>query len=231
MSSPKPPSRHRVWPALLFASALAGCVTLELSEATHPFVGRVWPGAPTLVVSEVRDRRDDPSHFGRMGWNTIKISGDAGMKFRNALMASLNEHGFNVRYVGPVNVLDEDAVARAVRKAGADFLLTAAVLDIRGYSTDVFFDPADVDFVAQVNLLDREGRTVYTRHVHAHDDKRVGFNPGFGSLKMLDGEMNRVADYVATDSELVRVIRYWTSERAARAAPLSPAPEASRGAP
>jgi hypothetical protein len=226
---PKRPLQHPLWPALWFASILAGCVTLELNEATHPFVGRVWPGAATLAVSEVRDRRDDPGYFGRMGWNTIHIKGDAGMKFRNALMASLNEHGFNVRYVGPVNVLDEAAVAQAVRKTGADFLLTAAVLDIRGYSTDVFFDPADVDFVAQVNLLDREGRTVYTKHIHAHDDKRVGFNPGYGSLKMLDGEMDRVADYVSTDSELLRVVRYWTSARAATQ--RRPAPKAPEGAP
>ncbi|OGP82122.1 MAG: hypothetical protein A2Y95_01710 [Deltaproteobacteria bacterium RBG_13_65_10] len=229
MSSPKPPLRHRVWPALLAVSALAGCVTLELKEATRPFVGRVWPAAPTIAVSEVRDRRDDPTRFGRIGWNTISIAGDAGKKFRNALLSSLNEHSFNVRYVGPVNVLDTDAVAGAIRKMDADFLLTAAVLDIRGYSTDLFFDPADVDFVAQVNLLDRQGRTVYTRHVHAHDDKRVGFNPAFGSLKMLDDEMERVADYVAIDPELIRVIGYWMSARAT--APPSAAPGESGGTP
>jgi hypothetical protein len=157
-------------------------------------------------VAEVADRRPDPDVLGHVGWNSLKISGNAGAKLRNALMASLNEHAYNLRFVGPVNVLDPAAVAAAIRNAETDFLLTAAVLDIRAFSVDPFFDPADVDFTAQVNLLDPEGRTVYTRHIHIHEDKRLWFNPAFGARDMLDEEMDRVADFVSTDAELIRVI-------------------------
>jgi hypothetical protein len=167
---------------------------------------------------EVRDRRDDPERFGRVGWNVFSMSGDAGAKFRNALMAALNEEGYNLRFVGPINVLDLDTAARAVHEARADLLLTAAVLELRVYSTDPFFDPADVDFVAQVNLLDQDGRTVYTRHVHARDDKRLWFNAGFGARDMLDGVMEGAADYVARDDDLKQVVK----SLAARRAPLPP---------
>jgi hypothetical protein len=133
-------------------------------------------------------------------------------------MAALNEEGYNLRFVGPINVLDLDTTARAVHEAQADLLLTAAVLELRVYSTDPFFDPADVDFVAQVNLLDQDGRTVYTRHVHARDDKRLWFNAGFGARDMLDGVMEGAAEYVARDDDLKQVVK----SLAARRAPLSP---------
>ncbi len=200
------------------APLLGGCVTLDLKEATRPYLGRDWPEAPTIAVCEVRDRRDDPERFGRVGWNVFSISGDAGAKFRNALMTALNDAGYNLRFVGPINVLDHDAAARTLRDARADLLLTAAVLELRVYSTDPFFDPADVDFVAQVNLLDPEGRTVYTRHVHARDDKRLWFNSAFGALDMLDGTMEGAAAYVAKDDELKQVVKSVTS----RPAPLPP---------
>jgi hypothetical protein len=202
------------------APVLGGCVTLNLKEATRPYLGRTWPDAPTIAVCEVRDRRDDPERFGRVGWNVFSISGDAGVKFRNALMTALNDAGYNLRFVGPINVLDRDAVARAVGDAGADVLLTAAVLELRVYSTDPFFDPADVDFVAQVNLLDPEGRTVYTRHVHSHDDKRLWFNAAFGALGMLDNTMEAAAAYIAKDDDLKQVVA-WVRKRHAPLPPLS----------
>ena len=191
---------------LLLLLATSGCVSLELTESARPFPGRRWPSAPTIAVAEARDRRPDPGVLGRVGWNSLKITGNAGSRFRNTLMTSLNEHAYNVRYVGNVNVLDPGAVVSAVREAQADYLLTAAVLDIRAFSVDPFFDPADVDFTAQVNLLDPDGRTRYTRHIHIHEDRRLWFNPAFGVRDMLDDEMDRVAEFVATDSELIRVV-------------------------
>jgi hypothetical protein len=125
----------------------------------------------------------------------------APVKFRNALMTSLNEHAYNV---GSRQRQRPRSGGRGRRPV--DFLLTAAVLDIRAFSIDPFFDPADVDFTAQVNLLDPDGRTRYTRHIHVHQDRRLWFNPAFGARDMLDAEMDRVSDFVATDSELVRVL-------------------------
>ncbi len=214
---------------LLLLLATSGCVSLALTESTKPFPGRQWLHVPTIAVAEARDRRPDTDTFGRVGWNSIKLSGDAGAKFRNALMTSLNEHAYNIRFVGNVNVLDPAAVAAAVREAKADFLLTAAVLDIRVFSVDPFFDPADVDFTAQVNLLDPDGRTRYTRHIHVHEDRRLWFNPAFGARDMLDKEMERVADFVATDVELVRVVSEPRKPPASLlatqdAAPAAPAP-------
>lgn len=205
---------------LLLILVHTGCVSLTLTESTRPFPGHRWPNAPTIAVAEARDRRPDPGVLGRVGWNSLKMTGDAGTKFRNALMTSINEHAYNVRFVGNVNVLDPSAVAAAVREAKSDFLLTAAVLDIRAFSVDPFFDPADVDFTAQVNLLDPDGRTRYTRHIHVHEDKRLWFNPAFGARDMLDAEMDRVANFVATDSELVRVL---SEPRGRPAAPAVPA--------
>ena len=107
-------------------------------------------------------------------------------------------------------------------ETNADALLTAAVLELRVYSTDPFFDPADIDFIAQVSLLDRDGRTVYTRHIHAHEDKRLWFNPAFGAMDVLDAVMTRTAEYVAGDAELERAMNSVTKpgpEIVARTAP------------
>jgi len=222
-------ARPKAFLAPLLLLVTSGCVTLDLKEATRPFPGRQWQGAPRIAVAEVADRRPDPGVLGRVGWNSLKISGNAGAKLRNALMASLNEHAYNVQFVGPVNVLDPADVAAAVRDAKADFLLTAAVLDIRAFSVDPFFDPADVDFTAQVNLLDPEGRTIYTRHIHVHEDKRLWFNPAFGARDMLDDEMERVADFVSTDAEMIRVVSRRRGKAGAPALAAGPIDTATPG--
>jgi len=222
-------ARPKAFLAPLLLLVTSGCVTLDLKEATRPFPGRQWQGAPRIAVAEVADRRPDPGVLGRVGWNSLQISGNAGAKLRNTLMASLNEHAYNVQFVGPVNVLDPAAGAAAVRDAKADFLLTAAVLDIRAFSVDPFFDPADVDFTAQVNLLDPEGRTIYTRHIHVHEDKRLWFNPAFGARDMLDDEMERVADFVSTDAELIRVVSTRRGKAGTTALAAGPVDAATRG--
>lgn len=213
-----------VWALIL---TTGGCVTIDLREATTPYVGREKPGAPTIALVDVADRRDDPTRFGRAGYTVLSFSGDAGHKFRNAMIGALDRYGYDVRYVGQKNVLDPAVAAAAVREAETEALLTAAVLELRLYSTDILFDPADVDFVAQVNLLDGEGRTVYTRHVHSRDDKRLWFNPGFGAMDMLDEVMDDAAAFVARDPELWEALHgiRMAKERAARGeiAPLSPA--------
>ena len=219
--------RSRILPAafvlaLVAAPAATGCVTLDLREATEPYVGRTLPGAPTIAIAEATDRRDEPKRFGRVGWNVFSFSGGAGQKFRNALMSALADHGYNVRFVGYKNVLSYEETARAIKETNADVLLTAAVLELRVFSTDPFFDPAAVDFIAQVSLLDGDGRTVYTRHIHAHEDKRLWFNPAFGAMDVLDEVMARTAEYVAGDAELERAMRAVTKqgpERVARPAP------------
>lgn len=203
--------RSRVLPraiVLVLAATLAatGCVTLDLREATEPYIGRTLPGAPTIAIAEATDRRDEPKRFGRVGWNVFRFSGGAGQKFRNALMSALADQGYNVRFVGYKNVLSYEETARAIEETDADALLTAAVLELRVFSTDPFFDPADIDFIAQVSLLDRDGRTVYTRHIHAHEEKRLWFNPAFGAMDVLDEVMARTAEYVAGDAELERAM-------------------------
>lgn len=224
--------RSRVLPtafvlALVVSPAATGCVTLDLREATEPYVGRTLPDAPTIAIAEATDRRDEPKRFGRVGWNVFSFSGGAGPKFRNALMSALAEQGYNVRFVGFKNVLSYEETARAVEETGADALLTAAVLELRVYSTDPFFDPADIDFIAQVSLLDRDGRTVYTRHIHAHEEKRLWFNPAFGAMDVLDEVMARTAEYVANDSELERAMKSVTKRAPELAA--RPAPEPADG--
>ena len=59
--------------------------------------------------------------------------------------------------------------------------------------------------MGQVNLLDPDGRTVYTRHVHAHEDKSLWLNPAFGALDMLDKTVTRVAEFIAKDAEFRRL--------------------------
>ena len=64
-----------------------------------------------------------------------------------------------------------------------------------------------------MSLLDPDGRTVYTRHIHAHEDKRLWFNPAFGAMDVLDDVMERVANYVARDVELSTAVHAVRSER------------------